>query len=47
MVSLGLKNLNDAKMFKSEIRKWEPRQCECALCLAYVHSIGNVNVSNN
>ena len=25
---LELKNLNDVEMFKSEIRKWEPRPCE-------------------
>ena len=33
MVPLELKDLNDIEMFKSEIRKWEPRQCEYTLCL--------------
>ena len=47
MVQLELKDLNDVEMFKSEIRKWEPRQCECTLYLPYVHSIGYVNISNN
>ena len=47
MVSLELKNLNDVASFKSEIRKWEPMQCECTLCLPYMHSIGDVNISSN
>ena len=40
MVPLELKNLNDVESFKPEIRKWEPMQCECTLCLPYMHSIG-------
>ena len=28
MVPLELKNVNDFEIFKSEIRKWEPKQCE-------------------
>ena len=40
MVPLELKYLNVVKIFKSEIRKWEPRQCKCTLCLPYVHGIG-------
>ena len=47
MVSLELKNLTDVASFKSEIRKWEPMQCECTLCLPYMHSIGDVNISSN
>ena len=47
IVPLELKDLNDAEMFKSEIRKWEPRKCECTLCLPYVHSIVYVNISNS
>ena len=34
MVPLDLKDLNNAEMFKSDIRKWEPRQSECTFCLA-------------
>ena len=45
IVPLELKNTNDIEVFKSEIRKWEPMQCECTLCLSYLHSIGYVNVS--
>ena len=45
---LLLKDLSDVEMFKSEeIRKWEPRQCECTLCLSYVHNISYVNISNS
>ena len=47
MVPLELKNLNDIESFKSEIRKWELIQCECILCLPYMHSIGYANISNN
>ena len=47
MVPLELKDLNDVQSFKSEIRKWEPMQCECTLCLPNMHSIGYVNISNN
>ena len=47
MVTLELKNLNDIESFKSEIRKWEPMQCEYTLCLPYMHSIVYVNISNN
>ena len=47
MVLLELKNLNDVEIFKFEIRKWEPKEYECALCLPYMHSIGYVNISNN
>ena len=47
MVPFELKNLNDVEIFKSEIRKREPMQCECTLCLPYMHSIGYVSVSNN
>ena len=46
MVPPELKDLNDAEMFKSEIRECEPRQCESTLRLPYVHSIGYVNISN-
>ena len=37
MVPLELKNLNDVESFKSKIRKWEPMQCKCTLCLPYMH----------
>ena len=47
MVPLELKKLNDAEIFKSEIRKWEPMQCECTLCLPYMHSIGYMNIGSN
>ena len=47
MVLLELKNLNDVESFNSKIIKWEPMQCECTLCLLYMHSIGYVNISNN
>ena len=47
IVPLELKILSDVEILKSEIRKWEPKQCECTLCLPYMHSIGYVNTSNN
>ena len=47
MVPLELKNLSDVEIFKSEIRQWEPMQCEYTLCLPYMQIIGYVNISNN
>ena len=47
IVPLELKNLSDVEIFKSKIRKWEPMHCKCTLCLPYIHSIGNVNITNN
>ena len=47
MVPPELKNLNDVEIFKSEVRKWEPTQCECTLCLPYMHSMGYVNIRSN
>ena len=47
MVPLELKNINEVEMFKSEIRKWETRQCECTLCLPYVHNTNYANITNN
>ena len=45
MVPRKLKNLHDVEKFKSEIRKWEPKQCK--IILPYVQGIGYVNVNNN
>ena len=47
MVPFELTSLTDVEIVKSEIRKWKPMQCECTLCLPYMHSIGYVNISNN
>ena len=47
MVQPELKNLNVLEIFKFEVRKWEPIQCERTLSLPYMHSIGYVNISNN
>ena len=47
MVLLELKNLSEVEIFKSEIRKWEPMECECTLCLPYMHSIVHMNISSN
>ena len=34
MVPLELKNINDVEIFKSEIKRWKPKQCECTLSYA-------------
>ena len=47
MVLLELKNLSEIEIFKSEIRKWEQMECECTLCLPYMHSIVYVIISSN
>ena len=45
MFSLEFKDLNDVQMFKSDNKKWEPRQCKCTLYLPYMGSIGYVNIN--
>ena len=43
MVSNDIKNINNTKSFKSHIRKWEPANRHCRLCLDYVSCVGYVN----
>ena len=40
------KKFNYAEIFKSQIKKWEPTQCKCKLCLPYIQNVGYVNISN-
>lgn len=46
IVPLELKNLNEAEIFKSEIRNWEPKQFKViSICpdLPYIQNVGYVN----
>ena len=46
MVPPELKNLNDVKMFKSQIRKWEPTKWKCKLYLPYLQNVDYVSIRN-
>ena len=36
-------NVNDAETFKNNIRKWQPANCNCELCIDYVSCVGYVD----
>ena len=35
-----LKQLETAKAFKREIKKWKPEKCPCRLCRPYIQNVG-------
>ena len=43
MVPDDIKNVNDIEIFKSNIRKCKPVNCNCKLCLDCVSCVGYVN----
>ena len=43
MVTKDMKNANNIKTFKNNIRKWKAVNYHCKLCLDYVSCVGNVN----
>ena len=45
MVPNDIKNVDSLHIFKSKIRKWEPLNCHCKLCLNYVPELGYINVA--
>ena len=40
-----LKNVDDLKKFKIEIKKWIP-ECPCRLCKTYIYGVGYINIRN-
>ena len=46
MVPSGIKDSENINIFCSEIRKWEPKNFPCRLCLNYVDQLGFVEMSN-
>ena len=44
MVPLEIKNSGIVEIFKTKIRKWEPKDCHCYLCKTYINNLGFVNV---
>lgn len=40
LVSVYLKNADSSGAFKSDVKKWEPRQCSCGLCKTFIHLVG-------
>ena len=43
MIPNDMKNVNDIETFKNNIRKWQPVNCHCKLCLDYVFCVDYVN----
>ena len=39
LVSSTLKELDDVKSFKTEIKKWQPENCPCRLCKTYIPQV--------
>ena len=46
MVPNGIKNVNDIKTFKNNIRKWKPTNCHCKLCIDCNSRVGHINTFN-
>ena len=44
MIPLEIKNINSLQKFKTEIRKWAPKNCSCYLCRPYIHNLGFVDL---
>ena len=40
LVPEDIKNSTSLPEFKSKIKNWEPKGCECRLCIVYVHHLG-------
>ena len=43
MIPNDMKNVNDIETFKNNIRKWQPVNSHCKLCLDYVFCVDYVN----
>ena len=44
MIPIEIKNLKTVEGFKSNIRKWEPNECECKLCKDFKPKLECVNL---
>ena len=44
LVSLEIKNSRSVEKFKTKVRNWEPKDCDCYLCKTYINILGFVNV---
>ena len=44
IVPMDIKNANNLLIFKSKIRKWEPKEYHCDLRRPYVSNLGFVNL---
>ena len=43
-IPLEIKNINSFQKFKTEIRKWAPKNCSCYLCRSYLQNLGFVEL---
>ena len=44
MIPIEIKNSSSVEMFRSEISKREPNDCDCKLCQDYLYRVGYVNL---
>ena len=44
MVPAEIKESTTVEIFKNEIKKWVPENCDCKLCQDYINSVGFANV---
>ena len=45
VVPTEIKKRKTLNIFKKNIKKWEPKNCKCKLCLSYIQNIGYLNVN--
>ena len=44
MVPTDIKNSAKLNIFKDKIRNWEPKKCNCKLCLSNIQNIGYIKM---
>ena len=44
MVPIEIRNLTSLKDFKSNIKKWEPKECDFKPCEDFIPSLGCLNL---
>ena len=44
MIPSELRDMSSLEVFKNEIRKWEPIDCNCKLCQTYINNLGYITV---
>ena len=44
MIPIGTKNSSSVEMFRNEISKRGPNDCDCKLCQDYLYGVGYVNL---
>ena len=42
IIPMSLKNIDNVEKFKSEIKKWKPKECSCKLCRSFIQNLGYI-----